>query len=410
MRILQINCVYNKGSTGRIMGDIHTYLRAQGHESFILYGRGAKTDDPDVYKTCGEIYAKANKLLCRLTGLMYGGCRLSTRRLIGYIKKLQPDVVHLHCINGNFVNIYRLIQWLKRSGIPTVLTLHAEFMHTANCVHAYACDKWQNGCGRCPVYRRETGSLLFDRTAASWKKMRRAFDGFERLTVVSVSPWLQQRADMSPFFADKNSCVVLNGLDTSVFKRYDTAALRDELGLGDERVVFHATPNFNQNPDNVKGGHYVLQLAQRLAGQNVRFVVAGPYPADLCVPDNVLLLGNVSDKVRLAKLYAMADVTLLTSKAETFSMIVAESLACGTPIVGFCAGAPEQITLPAFSTFVPHGDTDALCAALRSWLQQSPERALISSAAHQKYANQRMCEQYLSVYQQASADNPPIER
>ena len=180
MRILQINCVYGKGSTGRIMGDIHAYLRSQGHESLILYGRGDKTDDPDVYKTCGEIYAKANKLLCKLTGLMYGGCRLSTHRLIGYIKKLQPDVVHLHCINGNFVNIYRLIQWLKQSGIPTVLTLHAEFMHTANCVHAYECDKWETGCGHCPVYRRETGSLLFDRTAASWKWMRRAFDGFER--------------------------------------------------------------------------------------------------------------------------------------------------------------------------------------------------------------------------------------
>lgn len=400
MRILQINCVYGKGSTGRIMGDIHAHLRAQGHESFILYGRGTKTDDPDVYKTCGEIYAKANKLLCRLTGLMYGGCRLSTRRLIGYIKKLQPDVVHLHCINGNFVNIYRLIQWLKCSGIPTVLTLHAEFMHTANCAYAYECEKWKTGCGSCPVYRRETGSLLFDRTAASWEKMRRAFDGFERLTLVSVSPWLQQRAEQSPFLGDKNNVVILNGLDRSVFKRCDTDALRRELGIGDgERIVFHATPNFSQHPQHIKGGRYVVELARRLVGQNIRFVVAGPYPDDLSAPDNLLLLGNVSDKQRLAQLYSMADVTLLTSKAETFSMIVAESLCCGTPIVGFCAGAPEQIALPDFSAFVPYGDTDALCNTLLARLEQSPDRERISAAAHQKYAEQTMCEQYLSIYQ-----------
>ena len=131
MKVLQVNCVYNTGSTGKIMYDIHTELLNNGHESVICYGRGAKTHDANVYKTCGELYSKFNNLLSRFTGIMYGGCFFSTNKLISVIKKEKPDIVHIHCINNHFVNIYRLVTFLKKSGIKTVLTLHAEFMHIA---------------------------------------------------------------------------------------------------------------------------------------------------------------------------------------------------------------------------------------------------------------------------------------
>ena len=56
MKILQINVVYNTGSTGKIMCDIHTELVRDGIESVICYGRGNRTLDNNVYKTCGELY------------------------------------------------------------------------------------------------------------------------------------------------------------------------------------------------------------------------------------------------------------------------------------------------------------------------------------------------------------------
>ena len=179
MKILQINCVYNKGSTGKIVADIHKQLIDKGYESIVCYGRGAKVKDAHVYKTCGELYSKFQNLVSRLTGLMYGGCYFSTRRLIKIIKKENPDIVHLHCLNGYFVNIYKLIDWLKKRKQKTVLTLHAEFMHTANCGYAFECDKWKTGCGNCPRLKKETKSILFDKTNKSWLKMKKSFDGFD---------------------------------------------------------------------------------------------------------------------------------------------------------------------------------------------------------------------------------------
>lgn len=406
MKILQVNCVYKKGSTGKITYDIHFELLKRGIESVVCYGRGEKINEPHVYKTCGEGYSKTNHLLSEFTGVMYGGCFFSTNKLIKIIKKEKPDVVHLQCINGYFVNIYRLVSWLKKHDIKTVLTLHAEFMYTANCGYALDCDKWQTGCGHCPRLKQETKSFFVDGTHKSWMKMKKAFDGFnDNLVVTSVSPWLMERAKLSPILNDKKHEVVLNGVNTDIFHFYDTSELRSQMGLNGVKVIFHATPSFDDNINNIKGGYHVLKLAEKMLDENVKFVVAGDYPDGLKVPSNVILLGKVADQELLAKYYSMANVTLLTSKKETFSMVTAESLCCGTPVVGFKAGAPEQIAIPEYSSFVDFGDLESLHEEMKKFLAESFLKMDIALTSSCKYAKQTMTENYLKIYEEINAKN-----
>lgn len=396
MKILQVNCVYNKGSTGKITYDLHQGLLKAGMESVVCYGRGALVREPHVYKTCPEWYSKLNNLLTRLTGIMYGGCYFSTNRLISIIKREKPDIVHLQCINGYFVNIYRLITWLKRQRIKTVLTLHAEFMYTANCGHAMDCGKWRTGCGHCPRRRQETKSLFVDGTAVSWKRMKKAFESFEKLLVVSVSPWLMERAAQSAALADKKHCVIYNGLDTDVFHVYDTKAMRQKYHCEDRKVVFHATPAFNADPNHIKGGYYVLELAKLLP--EMQFIVAGSCTERITAPENVAFLGRIEDQSLLAQYYSMADVTLLTSKRETFSMICAESLCCGTPVVGFKAGAPEQISLAEYSEFVEPEDLSMLRNAVMRVCNQTWQKECVAEDAARVYAKQTMIREYVEAY------------
>ncbi|MBO7149891.1 MAG: glycosyltransferase [Clostridia bacterium] len=399
MKVLQVNCVYKKGSTGKIVADIHNGLIERGIESVVCYGRGEKITQPNVYKTSSEFYSKLQNLRSRITGLMYGGCGASTKKLIKIIKKEKPDVVHLHCLNGYFVNIYKIITWLKENKIRSVLTLHAEFMHTANCGYALDCEKWKTGCNNCTRYKKTSKSIFFNRAHASWLKMLRAFDGFDNLTIVSVSPWLMNRAKQSPILADKKHTVILNGLDTEIFKVYQTDNLRSEMGFEGKKIIFHATPTFNDDPQNIKGGYYVIELAKRLLEkEEYQIVIAGNYPKNIEVPKNITLLGRVSNQTKLAMLYSMANVTVLTSKRETFSMIVAESLACGTPVVGFKAGAPEQITIEEYSSFVEYANIDALENEVLRLIQRDVNVEGISTLAIQKYDNRRMVEQYLELY------------
>lgn len=397
MKVLQVNCVYRKGSTGKIVHDLHKQLQNEGITSVVCYGRGERVREPGVYKTCSELSAKWNNLLSRFTGMMYGGCLIPTWRLIRRIKKEKPDVVHLHCINGYFVNIYRLIAWLKKNRIRTVLTLHAEFMHTGNCGHALECNKWESGCGGCPRVRSEMKSLLFDRTHHAWEKMRRAFEGFPELEVISVSPWLMKRAERSPILKAHKHSVILNGIDVNVFRPVDPQPLRQKHGLEGKRVVFHVTAVFSAAADHIKGGRFVLELAEKMKDENVVFLIAaGNCGSDVTFSENVIFLGNITDQNLLAQYYTLADVTLLTSKKETFSMPVAESLCCGTPVVGFEAGAPEQIALPQYSKFVPYGDKNALIMALEEgFVMKNTE---IATIAAKKYAKEIAAQRHMEIY------------
>ena len=404
MKVLQVNCVYQNGSTGKIVKDLHIELQKRKIQSVVCYGRGKRICEYGVNKICHEWYSKINNLMTRFTGVMYGGCFFSTNKLISIVKREKPDIVHLQCINGYFVNIYRLVEWLKNKNIKTILTLHAEFMYTGGCGHSLDCSQWSTdaGCGHpaCPRWRKETKSLLFDRTSVMWKRMKDAFDGFNKsLIVTSVSPWLMERAECSPILRGKKHRVVLNGLDDAVFHYYDVRSLREKHCLKGEKLLFHATPYFSAQPDHIKGGYYTLELAKRLRSHDIRLIVAGAHADDMEVPDNVVLLGRVSDQNLLAQYYSMADLTLLTSRKETFSMVTAESLCCGTPVVGFQAGAPEQIAIPEYSRFVEHGDLDALEGCVRDMLERPCDKMEVSTQALAKYGKGRMCEEYIKIYQ-----------
>lgn len=401
MKILQINNVYGSGSTGKLTQVLHKKLQEDGLDSVVLYGRGQTAHEENVYRICSNAYGKANSIASRITGIRYGGCRQSTNRIIRLIRKEKPDIVHLQCINGNFVNIYKLITWLKESEIPTVLTLHAEFMYTANCGYAVDCERWKSGCGHCPRLYEATKSRFLDHTHQSFLKMAHAFSGFdEKLKIVSVSPWLMERARCSPVFAGKDHAVILNGVDTAVFRCRETEELEKKHHVKGKKVVFHATAMFRDTRDDLKGGWYILQLAERMKNMPVLFIVAGKFEITGEIPDNVIMLGEIRDQALLAQYYSLADLTVLTSKRETYSMVCAESLCCGTPVVGFCAGAPEMITLPEYSSFVPNGDLDALEAQVRQWIMKKNESTSrqIEKAAQAAYDKEIMIRQYEQLY------------
>ncbi len=395
MKVMQINCVYNTGSTGKIVYDIHAELKKQEVESVVCYGRGKNANEKGVYKTSSEILAKFNNVKSRITGCPYNGSFFATGKLLSIIKKEKPDVVHLHCINGFFVNIYRLVSFLKKRNIPTVVTHHAEFLYTGNCPHAYECERWKNECGNCPDKRKAVNSFLFDRTKHNFKRMEKTFSGFKNLYSVAVSPWVQERAEQSPIFKDAIHTTVLNGIDTNVFRVQQGAeVLREKLGIGlDKKIVLYVTASMT-NP--TKGGHYVLELAEKL-GEEYRVLIVGNHKMPENLPSNVIAVGRVENQTELAKFYTLADVTVITSKRETFSMPVAESLCCGTPVAGFKAGGPETISIKEFSRFVNFGNITDLYNAVIEIINRV---FVVPIEETSVYMKKTMTYKYLQVYRE----------
>ena len=220
MKIIHVNCS-ETGSTGKIIEEISKESFERGYQSILCAPKitGADTKWLKKYQTSKRFEQGLYRRIGRLFGAQYGFAPLSTAKIINIIKKENPDVVHIHCINGYMVNVFRLLSFLKRKGIKTVVTNHAEFFYTGNCSHAFDCEKWKTGCGKCPSLKVATGSRFFDRTAKSWKKMKSCFEDFSDLYVVSVSPWVMDRAIQSPIMQNNKHFLVENGINTAVFNK-----------------------------------------------------------------------------------------------------------------------------------------------------------------------------------------------
>lgn len=397
MKVLQVNCVYKEGSTGKIVYDLHNTLKNKGIESIVCYGRGKKICEPFVYKTSSEFLGKFNNLKSRFTGIQYNGSFLATSKLKNIIKKEKPDIVHLQCINGFFMNIYKIISFLKYNKINTVITLHAEFMYTGNCGHSYDCYKWKSGCGNCPQLKEATNSYFFDKTHIAWLKMKQAFDDFNRLKIVSVSPWLKERASSSPILSDKKHYTVLNGIDTvNIFKPSNYSDIKKKLGLSNEKIILHVTSNFESD---IKGGKYIKLLSENINRDDIKIIIIGNKKKGLNLPKNIIDIGRIEDQKELSKYYSLANLTIITSKRETFSMICAESLACGTPVVGFKAGGPELISLNKYSEFVEYGDMNSLIDITNKWIDfKSNNLSEILNNSNEYYSKEKMCDDYIRIY------------
>ena len=403
MRVLLINNYYNFGSTGKIVCDTRHYLDKSGVETYVAYGRGVRHDDSHLYKFCYELEAKIQGLYSILSGNYYGGSIVSTKRLIKYIEKVKPDIVHVHCINAFCVNIPMLMCYLADKDIKTVVTHHAEFLYTGNCAHAYDCDKWQfnKGCYDCEQ-KEGKGLLGINMLEYNWNSMMTSIAKFKSgyLVSVAVSPWVKQRIQLSPFWNKYPCLVVKNGINTETFHyRKDSKTILQIAAFNKyKKICLHVTPRFTSSV-SLKGGQFLFPIAEKMS--DILFVIVSTAKVNEAnAPDNVIIWGRAKSQEELAALYSIADVTLLTSKRETFSMVCAESLCCGTPVVGFNAGGPESIALREYSSFVNYGDIDLIRIELDKMIGKGFNHETVASVALPRYDRLTMGKETLGVYKQ----------
>lgn len=397
MRILYINVNYKHSSTGKITYDLFTQSKDAGHAAAVCYGRGPLAVEPDVCKFGFDWETRFHALMTRLTGV--NGCWsfFSTRKLLRFMDEFKPDVVHLHEPHAYFVNLQPLYDYFKLHNIPLVYTFHCEYAYTGKCGYAYECERWKTGCGNCPQVREYPASFFFDFTKHMFRWKQSHWEGLRNVVITTPSGWLADRVKCS-FLKDRDIRVVYNGVDTrNVFYRRDTDALRCEHGLTDEKIVLAVAPKLMGER---KGGRWVVKLAERMKHENIKFIMVGIENMDEQFPDNVIPIARTADQHKLAEYYSLADCFVICSDKETFSMTCAESLCCGTPIAGFCSGAPETVFLQPHALFDTYGDLERLEANVKRQLCAGFDREKLARDMQQLYSRDSMFGHFMSIYQE----------
>ena len=356
MKVMQINSVCGIGSTGRIATDLHQVVSEQGHESYIAYGRETSLEDDHVIKIGSKFDYYVHGGLTRIfDNHALLGSRRATVKFIEQLKKINPDVIHLHNLHGYYINIEKLFDYLKECGKPVVWTLHDCWSFTGHCAHFsfIKCDKWQNGCHNCPQKTSYPTSYFIDSSARSYQMKKELFTSLGNMTIVTPSQWLADLVEHS-FLAKYPVRVIHNGIDTNVFKPVDGKYIRKKLGLKDKFIILGVASMWDQR----KGLHYFIELS-KMIDDDCAIVLVGLTDQQISnLPGNIIGVKRTSNINELAQIYSAADVFVNPSVEETFGLVTAEALACGTPAIVFDSTPGVEIVAVGCGYVAKIGDID----------------------------------------------------
>lgn len=336
-KIMQINITCGRGSTGKLAQALYEASLREGYEARFAYSAYTPTlQEAFPIETITQNYLRRG--MNRFLGRKQHHSTPGTKRLIGYIRREKPDLIHLHNVQQNSVNYHLLFPFLQQAGIPVVFTLHDCWAFTGGCFHFAGrnCAGYTNGCEQCPLAEHPDDVT---RSASSAYACKSGYIGNnDRVHPVCVSRWLCDCARSS--YMGKMAHIpemIYNGINTEVFSPRESD-VRQRLGIPEDRFLILSVASF-WNDD--KGLTLLCQLSRMLPDE-MMIVLVGQ-GLERVTEEKIRCLSGTENQIQLVQLYSAADVFINGSREETFGLTTAEALACGTPAIVFDATACPEI-------------------------------------------------------------------
>jgi glycosyltransferase involved in cell wall biosynthesis len=166
----------------------------------------------------------------------------------------------------------------------------------------------------------------------------------------------------------------------------------------------------------IKGVKVLLEAVAKVrTGHDVELVVVGkPNPdgpvaravKDLNLADTVRFVSGLSNE-EIAELYGSAEVAVVPSLYEGFSIPAVEAMACATPLIATTGGALPEVcgTDGTTAVLVAPGDPAELADALDALFSDDARRQAIGAAGRKRietsYTWRRVAESMVEVYREA---------
>lgn len=370
-RLLQINSVVGYGSTGRIVEMLGEKSIENGFSSYIAYGRSCLASNSNIIKI-GSRYSIIQHGLLSYGFDRHGfGSKYSTIKFIKEIDRIKPNLIHLHNIHGYYINIEILFNYLLKTNIPIIWTLHDCWSFTGHCAYfSYKeCEKWKRHCSNCPQINSYPRSICFDNSELNFLKKKKLFTSLNNLTIVTVSEWLSSIVSNS-FLNIYPRIVINNGIDLSIFyKRNSSDFIKDKYGIQNKTILIGVATSWSH-----RKGLYDYHKLSKILPQDVVIVLVGLTDKEIKkLPKNIVGIKKTNNVDELANLYSAADVVMNLSYEETFGMTTIEGFACGTPSIVYNATASPELIDEKTGIIVEKGNIEGVLNAIYLILQKSKE-------------------------------------
>jgi glycosyltransferase involved in cell wall biosynthesis len=412
MRVVHLSTSDRNGGAARNTYRLHRAFVDAGVDSRLIVAEKS-TDDPSVFEAFpGKLQTLRHRIRRRLEAwpLRFYPHRTPTLFSLNWapnrawrtVAAMRPDVVHLHWVNEGFVPIGHL----RRLRAPLVWSLLDEWPMTGGCHYTGGCRRFVSVCGACPILRSKAPQDLSTRT---FRAKQNAWRGLA-FNLILFSQQSAALARDSKIFGSQSTNVIAPPVDTSVYRPASRPEARSRLGLDPEAfvVVFGATDLGEHRKGFDLARAAIGSLTPNSGSASMILCTFGTNPdAALASIGSVPVrhFGHLSDESSIARLIAAADATLVPSREDTGPLITIESLACGTPVVGFPVGVTADLVQHERNGFLAKPFDPASLAAGLHWASahrgEPGPRAIAREAALREADVRAQVPRYLAIYANA---------
>lgn len=401
MKVLLVNAYVKSGGASLAARRLCTALNGAGTDARLLVQNTEGIDDPLLLLT-NDRWARWRPLLDAAPVLPWrkrrsphwGNAWLNNSTAREAICDFSPAITHLHWVNHGMLSIGD-VSHLQG---PVVWTLHDEWTFTGGCHYRpHGCRGFRERCGRCPELnsRRE-----HDLSRWNWKRKKGLWEK-ANFMVVTPSRWLAEIAQSASLLAGRRIEVIPNAVDTSLFHPMGRAMSRALLGLRPEVPLFlfgahGALTDWRKGMDLWR--RVLPVVAERFPGAEA--MLAGTPVGTLGeAPLPVHELGILTAE-RMALAMATADAVVVPSRMENLPNMVAESLACGTPVAAFAVGGIPEMIQPGETGFLaqPHDPMDLADGVCQLLARGETMREACISFAKNAYSPEAVVRRHLDLY------------
>ncbi len=394
MRILFINTVYAEGSTGKIVDQIAERAEKNGHICMIAhrYEEKGKRYPANVVAVSTWLDCHIHNRLSQMFMLRGVFSKHKTRSFLKKVDKFSPELIHLHNISGNYINLSMLFRYIKKKKIKVVWTFHDCWAMTGCCKHfdMAGCEKWKNGCGHCI----QKGKALIDISSYMYRRKRKLFSEIENMTIVTPSLWLAELVRQTQLNA-YNIKVINNGIDLDTFKPTESN-FRQKYGLESKKLVLGVSFGWGER----KGLDVFIKLAESLPNE-YKVVLIG-VDEKLCeqLPPCIISVGRTADQKELASIYTAADVFVNPTREDTYPTVNMESLACGTPVITFNVGGSPEIIDETCGCVLKRDDVEEMVRQIIRACEQKPFSMNACLERSKRFDMNARFDEYLHLYKE----------
>lgn len=416
-RILFINLV-NSGSTGSICKNIGNIITQYNYESFYIWGIWSNRDlikndsNESIFmsskvkptnilnkfylycidNTFKKIYFKIyNQFAYKIKGDGFANkCGFHSFKKM--MKKIKPDIVHLHNLHGSGFYIPGIIKYCKNNNIPIIYTLHDCWPFTGCCPHflVSGCDKYLNKkCKHCnfinkyPLQKRDLANKCYI-------KKYKMFNSYNNITFVGCSTWISNLAKQAPITQNHTVITIQNGIDVNIFKPTfnDNVFKKYNVPFKSNYIISVSSLWYE-----TKGIDDIYKISKQLEKLNINYLVIGD-----CI--DIDKLGRTTFYIKktrtvndLAIFYSHAKVMIYPTLEDNLPNVILESVSCNTPVVSYDTGGCKEAINKA-GIVVPSGDINKLIEeTIKLFHNNSKDKFIYKSfVANEQY------KKYLNLY------------